>query len=312
MLYMIKIRDLRFIRRVSTFMAALTALCLWLPVHADPSGAFPVAPEQDVIGKSTVSFPMDKDTLLDVARDYDLGYNEIVAANPDVDPWLPEAGKPVTVPTEWLIPDAVRDGIVLNLAEMRLYYFFSGKGTKMVVTYPIGVGKEGFDTPTGEFRVTGREKNPVWHPTSASKSERPELPRSVPPGPDNPLGGYKITMSIPGEYLLHSTNRPWGVGRRVSHGCMRLYPEDMTWLFDMAKVGTKVKIVYQPVKAGLVDGRLFVEIHEDYIGNLDLAELAVSAIYKKGLERLLDSEKLYKALSEKSGLPTDVTLDTPE
>jgi L,D-transpeptidase ErfK/SrfK len=192
---------------------------------------------------------------------------------------------------------------------MRLYYFYRSGGVNTVVTYPIGVGREGFNTPLGEFRVTGKEKDPTWYPPPTVRLDKPELPAAVPPGPDNPLGKYKLTLSVPGEYRIHGTNKPFGVGRRVSHGCIRLYPEDIERLYKKVEPGTKVTIVYQPVKVGLSGGRLVVEAHEDYLNKARPQDDAMAQIKRRGFLKMLDAGLLEKVLKEKSGVPTDVTRD---
>jgi L,D-transpeptidase ErfK/SrfK len=282
------------------------------PGRAMASRPLPVEPGQDVVGEPVWSIVGKDDTLLDVARDYDVGYNAIVDANPGVDPWLPEEGQKIMAPTSWVLPAAKREGIVINLAEMRLFYFYVSGGADAVVTYPIGVGREGFNTPLGVFRVTGKEKDPVWYPPETVRKEKPELPAAVPPGPDNPLGGYKISLSAPGEYRIHGTNRPLGVGRRVSHGCIRLYPEDIERLYKKVQPGTRVEIVYQPVKVGISGGRLFVEAHEDYLGRRDLQKNVLDEIKRTGFIKQLDRRLLETALKEKSGVPVDVTMDGGE
>jgi L,D-transpeptidase ErfK/SrfK len=288
-------------------LALSSVLAVRCPAHADDAAvrSFTLGPEQSVIGKLRWSHALKNDTLLDIARDYGLGYNAITEANPAVDPWLPRDGKKVAVPAYWVLPDAKRLGIVVNLAEMRIYYFHERDGNGYVDTYPIGVGREGFYTPLGVYKVTGKEKDPYWYPPESIRQENPELPAAVPPGPDNPLGAYKIMIDLQG-YRIHGTNRPWGVGRRVSHGCIRLYPEDIARLYGMVGPGERVEIVYQPVKAGLEDGRLMVEVHNDYIGGLDLFKEAVVRIYKMGLLGSVDPYKLLRAVDEKSGIPTDV------
>lgn len=289
------------------FIAALSAVVL-CPGRTMASRQLPLEPGQDVIGAPVWAIAAKDDTLLDIARDYDIGYNAIVAANPGIDPWLPDEGQKILAPTAWVLPDSKkREGIVINLGEMRLYFFYRSGGRDLVVTYPIGVGREGFNTPLGVFSITGKEKDPTWYPPPTVRKEKPDLPAAVPPGPDNPLGAYKIELSVPGEYRMHGTNRPYGVGRRVSHGCIRLYPEDIERLYRKVGPGTRVEIVYQPVKVGFSGGRVFVEAHEDYLGMAHLLSDALAVIKRKGLAKLVDQGLLVEAIRETNGVPTDVT-----
>jgi len=220
-----------------------------------------------VIGHNLVVYSHEEDTLLDIARRFDLGYSEIVNANPDIDPWLPGAGKRVLVPNQFILPDAPHKGIVVNLAEMRLYYFPAKKKNQrqQVITHPIGVGREGWTTPLGKTRIIQKKKDPTWTPPASIHAEHIEkgdpLPKVVPAGPDNPLGAYAMRLAMPG-YLLHGTNRPYGVGLRVSHGCIRLFPEDIEHLFSIVPVNTPVEILYQPYKAALYKDALYLEAHE--------------------------------------------------
>jgi L,D-transpeptidase ErfK/SrfK len=199
-----------------------------------------------------------EDTLLEVARRFKLGYVEIVAANPGTDPWIPGDGTEVVLPTVHLLPDAAPEGIVINLADMRLYYFADPNGPPR--SYPIGIGRDGLTTPLGSTTIVRKKKDPTWHPTPRMRAEDAELPEVVPPGPDNPLGNRAMYLGWP-SYLIHGTNKPWGIGRRSSSGCIRMYPEDAEELFDLAAVGTKVTVVDQPIKLEWVDGELFMEAH---------------------------------------------------
>ncbi|MCX4188300.1 L,D-transpeptidase family protein [Methylophaga sp. OBS4] len=220
-----------------------------------------------VIGHNMVIYSHAEDTLLDIARRFDLGYGDIVDANPDIDPWLPGDNTRVILPTRFILPDAVREGIVINIAEMRLYYYpkRTGNPPQRVITHPIGIGREGWATPLGKARVTEKRKDPTWTPPESIRQEHLEkgdpLPRVVPAGPDNPLGAYAMRLSMPG-YLLHGTNKPFGVGLRVSHGCIRLFPEDIEHLFAVTPSNTPVEIVYQPYKAGARNGQLYLEAHK--------------------------------------------------
>ncbi|MDC9725244.1 MAG: L,D-transpeptidase family protein [Gammaproteobacteria bacterium] len=223
--------------------------------------------ETRIVGHNLIVLSHEEDTLLDIARRFDIGYNEIVTANPELDPWLPGAGQRVLVPNRFILPDAPHKGIVINLAEMRLYYYpIKKKGQlQQVITHPIGVGREGWTTPLGKTRIIQKKKDPTWTPPASILAEHLEkgdpLPRVVPAGPDNPLGAYAMRLAMPG-YLLHGTNRPFGVGMRVSHGCIRLFPEDIEHLFGIVSVNTPVEILYQPYKAALDGEVLYIEAHE--------------------------------------------------
>ena len=199
-----------------------------------------------------------EDNLLDVARRFNLGYVEMVAANPGTDPWLPGAGTEVVLPTIHLMPEAEAEGVVINLADMRLYYFDEAGGPPQ--SFPIGIGRDGLSTPLGSTEIVRKREDPTWRPTERMRAEDPELPEVVPPGPENPLGDRAMYLGWP-QYLIHGTNKPWGIGRRVSSGCIRMYPEDARKLFDLVDVGTKVTVVDQPIKLGWIDGELFMEAH---------------------------------------------------
>lgn len=226
-------------------------------------------PDSNVVGHNMVVYSRAEDTLLDIGRQFDLGYRDITDANPGVDAWLPGAGTRVVLPTRFILPDAPLEGIVINIAEMRLFYYPKPeKGMKQqVITHPIGIGREGWATPLGKARITQKVKNPTWTPPESIRQEHLEngdpLPRVVPAGPDNPLGAYKMSLSMPG-YLLHGTNKPYGVGLRVSHGCIRLFPEDIEHLFNITPSNTGVEILYQPYKAGVRNERLYLEAHRQH------------------------------------------------
>lgn len=198
------------------------------------------------------------DTFAAIARRHGLGFVELIAANPGVDPWIPAPGTSLLLPTAHLLPKAPQAGIVVNLAEQRLYYF-AGGGAK-VATFPIGTGRNLFETPTGSTRVVRKRENPTWTPPASIRAERPNLPPVVPPGPDNPLGRLALDLGWSG-YLIHGTISPLGIGRRVSHGCIRLDPADIRSLYDSAEVGTPVTIVDQPLKTARIRGQLYVEVH---------------------------------------------------
>jgi L,D-transpeptidase ErfK/SrfK len=265
------------------------------------------AADSDVVGKVYRHHVKKGESLIEIARMFDLGYNEVMGANPDADPFLPPVGMSVRIPMMWIIPDVPeRKGIVINISEMRLYYFL-GKGTNLMTTFPIGVGDEGKETPLGEFKIIQKIVNPAWYPPKSIREERPEVPRVVPPGPDNPLGTHAMRLSLP-SVLIHGTNKPWAVGRRATHGCLRLYPEDIPRLFRLASKGERVTIVKQPVKVGVQQNRVFMEVHND--GNVKYLREAVTALGRKGLLDRIDRDKMMRALKEKSGIPVDITSDS--
>lgn len=220
-----------------------------------------MAPGQVLVGQAGTYVTRDEDTLLDVARRYDLGYAQLMVLNPAIDPWLPGAGRTVTVPGRYLLPDGPRKGIVIDLAAHRLYYF--PPGGKTVETYPIGTGVQAGMTPRGTTKVVGKVVNPTWFVPKSIRKERPELPGAVPPGPDNPLGKYAFRLGWP-SYLIHDTNKPYGVGRNVSHGCIHLYPEDIKRLFGEVRVGTPVRVIHDPVRMAWVDGELYLSVPPDH------------------------------------------------
>lgn len=227
---------------------------------ASPAAAaqFPLSPQQSAIGAVGQAVTNAADTLLDIARRYDLGYTQLVAANPGVDPWLPGAGTRVVIPDFYLLPEAPRHGIVVNLAAQRLYYFPPGGG--VVQTFPVGIGVRGWRTPSGVTRVVAKVKAPTWYPPASIRAQQPGLPNAIPPGPDDPLGDYALRLGW-ADYLIHGTNKPDGIGRRVSHGCIHLYPADIERLFEETPVGTPVRVVNQRIEVGWIGNQLYVEVH---------------------------------------------------
>ncbi|MDE1943005.1 MAG: L,D-transpeptidase family protein [Betaproteobacteria bacterium] len=245
-------------------------LCLGFPLAW--ASRFPLAPGSDLVGRVQEVVATPQDTLLDIARRNDLGYNEITAANPGLDPWLPGAGARVVLPTQFILPEGPRRGIVVNLAAMRLFYFPVPRAGEQpeVVTFPIGIGRMGWNTPLVTTRIASKVADPVWHVPPSIQQEHEKdgdvLPESVPAGPDNPLGDFALMLELPG-YLIHGTNKPYGVGRRVSHGCIRLYPEDIADLFRQVSKGLSVRFVDQPDLAGWLDGRLYLQAHAPLAGD---------------------------------------------
>jgi len=245
---------------LSKIVLALTTYCCALTASALE---FDLPENGNVVGHVFTATTVYEDTFLDVARKYDVAYDELVAANPGVDVWIPGEGTTVTIPQRFVLPPGEHKGIVINLAERRLYYFPSGE--QKVYTFPIAIGLEATPTPITQGKVIEKEKDPTWHvPASIYAKHLAEgnpVPHSVPPGPDNPLGQFALRLSIPG-YLVHGTNRPVSVGQRMSNGCIRLYPEDIERLFGVAVVGDSVRIINQPYKVGQdQSGELYLEAH---------------------------------------------------
>ena len=212
----------------------------------------------DLIGSLELYISDPERTLLDVARDHDLGVLEVMAANPGVDPWVPGDETAVLLPTAHLLPDAPRRGIVINLAELRLYHF-PGED-EPPTTSAIGIGRAGFHTPLGSTRVVRKKADPTWYPTANTRADNPDLPSAVAPGPANPLGRFALYLGWP-TYLVHGTSKPYGVGRRVSRGCIRLYPESIERLFAAVPLGTAVTVVDEPIKLGWHADNLYIEVH---------------------------------------------------
>jgi L,D-transpeptidase ErfK/SrfK len=270
---------------------------------------------QTIIGSPREYTVQKKDTLLDIARYFDLGYNELVNLYPNLDPWLPPAKETLILPTFWVLPKSGNEGVVVNIPEMRLYYFpprESETGQRMVVTLPVGLGREDWPTPIAKFKIRGKTPNPVWVIPDSIKKERIQekgwSEDFIPGGsPDNPMGKYRIDLTLP-LYAIHDTNNPWAVGRLVTHGCIRMYPEDIQQFFDVIRIGSPGEFVYQPVKIGFLNGRVYVEVHEDIYGIVpDLWQEAQKVVQESGWESMIDKNRLLKALMGKTGMPVDVT-----
>jgi len=262
-----------------------------------------VNPDADVIGGMKTFRITGDETLLEVARLFDLGFNTINSANRSIDPWLPGEGNMVLIPTQWILPDSARKGVVINLAEMRLYQYLNIDGKRFVRTYPIGVGVDGSETPIGTFRIGVKIKNPTWYVPKSIRKERPEYPAKVPPGEDNPLGKFAINLKGT-SFFIHGTNEPYGIGREVSHGCIRLYPEDIASLFRVLEKDTLVNIIYQPVKVGVWNGAVYIEVHEDYRSEGgDLMQEAISMLRHRNLLDRVSMDSLKKAIEEAKGIP---------
>lgn len=297
--------------------AALLAGSLLLPPLANASAdTFVLGPDTQIVGAvSTVTASRDQ-TLTDIARIQGLGYEEIVWANPGVDIWLPGDGTSVTLPKRFILPGKQRTGIVVNIAEYRLYYYFRKNGKDMVSTFPISIGRMDWSTPIGRWTVVAKQKDPTWYPPESVRKEHLEdgrgfLAKVVPPGPDNPLGQYAMRLSVPG-YLIHGTNRPVGVGMQVTHGCIRLYPEDIASLFPEVPVKTPVTIMNQPYKFGWSGNDLYLEVNpplEDDHLTRDREMTALMEQYVQatsGRPARVDWPAVEEAYRRKDGIPVRI------
>ena len=312
--------------------AAMVAALTWAAASgaAEPepaaSGAAALEAESetrsdDMIGALRHVVTAYEDTLLDIARANGLGYVEMIAANQGIDPWVPGENTPIVLPTAHVLPDAERQGLVVNLAEHRLYYF--GTDGAEPETFPLGVGREGWATPLGSTEIVRKKERPTWFPPESIRAKKPHLPKAVPPGPHNPLGSHALYFDWP-SYLIHGTNMPWGVGRRVSHGCIRLYPEDIARLFELVPIGTPVQVISQAIKIGWYGGELYVEAHPEaeqadeleWTGQIESVDSRsrADALYRiktqaGAAQDRLDWHLIRKALEERSGVPVQVTVD---
>ncbi len=303
----------------ATWWVALAVFCLQL--LAGPGDVRAAVKTGDIIGEMhDYTTWSENEDLLDIARGDELGLIELMVANPGVDPWLPSRGVQLTLPTMHILPEGPRKGIVINTADLRLYYYDAEDG---YFSYPLGVGRDGYLTPTGTTKIVRKKDHPSWYLTPSEIRDHPELPRVVPPGEDNPLGEYALYLGWP-SYLIHGTNTPWGIGRRTSRGCIRMYPEDIEWLFEKVPVGTPVTVVNQPVKLGWKDGELYIEVQPStqQVDTMEetsksppppdpfpLAQAADRIIAKAGEDaERLDWPAIERALADRQGYPIRITL----
>jgi L,D-transpeptidase ErfK/SrfK len=307
--------------RYPTFvLCSAAALCLLAGTAR--ASLFPLpADGSAVVGTDDTMTTVYEDTLPDLAHRYSLGFYEIIRANPDVDVWIPGAGKQLTLPGRRILPAGPREGIVVNLPEHRLYYYPKpGPHEKpVVITYPVSIGKMDWRTPLGSTAVIAKIKHPAWYPPESVRKEHEQngdpIPKVVPAGPDNPLGDFALRLAAGhGEYMIHGTNNPTAVGMAVTHGCIRMYPEDVAALFAIVPVGTKVRLVNEPVKVAWVDGQLFLEAHPPVDAEGQSTEPDLTLLSQK-LDQALGSDTaaihwdLARAtLAAANGIPTLVGL----
>jgi len=274
-----------------------------------------------VIGDIQHVMARHEDTLLDIGRRHGVGYEEIVAANPGVDPWLPGEGRQVLIPSRYILPDGPRKGVVVSLAEHRLYYYPPARAGEpaVVKTYPISIGRMDWKTPLGQTSIVHKRERPIWYPPESVRREhaaegRP-LPKAVPAGPDNPLGNYAMRLGIPGgAYLIHGTNRPAGVGMQVTHGCIRLFPEDIEELYKLVPVNTSVRMIDQPLRMGWRGDELYMEVHAPLEGSDDaeahsltnITRMLVAATQDRSV--VIDWAKAERQFAAATGIPEPVVL----
>ena len=246
--------------------SVLASIVIGSAAHAS---VFPLPTDgSTVVGRDTNVKTVYEDTLPDLAHKYSLGYYEIIRANPGVDVWIPGADKTIVLPGRRILPSGPHEGIIVNLPEHRLYYYPKPKAGEqpVVITYPVSIGKMDWRTPLGETHVIAKIKHPAWYPPESVRKEHEKnddpLPKMVPPGPDNPLGDFAMRLAAGGgSYMIHGTNNPTAVGMAVTHGCIRMYPEDVAAVFALVPVGTKVRLINEPVKVAVVKGQLLIEAH---------------------------------------------------
>lgn len=296
-------------------MRALLLLLVFV-VISFPTHAAGKVYDRDYFGETVIHKAVFEDTLIHLARNNELGFVELRAANPTLDPWIPGAGKRIVLPKQHLLPEAPRKGLVINLAEMRVYYFKVPGAEPQ--TYPISIGREGLQTPTGKTTIVRKKEGPTWRPTDRMKKEDPTLPDVVPPGPDNPLGTHALYFGWP-QYMMHGTNKPYGIGRRVSSGCMRMYPEHIKALFPQVPVGTQVTVIDQPVKVGWIGDKLFIEVSPTQDQSIKIEEDGVLKSYEittEDMKRItkkagahadkIDWVTVRKAVQEHRGYPVEI------
>ncbi|MFK7605802.1 MULTISPECIES: L,D-transpeptidase family protein [unclassified Pseudomonas] len=312
---------------------SVAALCVAGPVSALEFALPP--PGEDVVGQVQVIKAQYEDSFADLGEKYELGYSEMIAANPGVDAWLPVKHKgeetDVVLPTQFVLPPGKREGIVINLAEYRLYYF--PKDRDVVYTFPLGIGREGWGSPVGTTRITAKTPNPTWTPPASIKAEHAKngdpLPNVVPAGPDNPLGPFKFTLGMPG-YLIHGSNAKFGIGTGTSHGCFRMFNKNVLQMASMVPVGTPVRIINEPYKIGVSGGKVYLELHQP-LNVSDGSLVAVGAPSAASFEELnerynavmnavlkrpdlketiqIDRDKAWEVVRAETGVPTEVGFD---
>ena len=281
---------------------------------------FKLSDGDNMVGTIAAIDTRENDALPDIARHFGLGYNDISIANSSVSPWTPKPGSHVLLPVQFILPDSPHKGIALNLANMRLFYYPKKQPDK-VYTYPVGIGRQGWNTPMGLTSIVTKDANPSWTVPESIHREHAEkgdsLPKVVGSGPDNPLGLYAMRLGIPG-YLIHGTNKPYGIGMQISHGCVQMYPEDIEVLFKKATVGMPVRIIHQPYMTAWHQDMLYLEAHEPLEkwakDKAKLKKQVVKQLHELSDERsvAVDWNKVERILQRSDGIPTPVLMQSPD
>ncbi|MGK0298783.1 MAG: L,D-transpeptidase ErfK/SrfK [Gammaproteobacteria bacterium] len=289
-------------------------LCVTCVVNSE---TFELTDDNSVVGDISFTYSTIEQTLPDIAREHDLGYHEIKRANPNVDTWLPGENQKIVLPNQYVLPFVPHEGIVVNIPEMRLYYFPKSKdgAAQQVITYPIGIGREGWATPYVSTKIIQKKKNPSWYPPDSIRKHYAEegtiLPKIVEAGPDNPLGEFAMRLGLPA-YLIHGTNRPYGVGMRVSSGCIRLYPEDIESLFGMVSLNTKVRIVNQPYKIGIQGESIYLEANPFLDEDAEMFDGNLTSVVKmlvnlpEHMKYDVDWDLAKTIINERKGIPQQI------
>jgi L,D-transpeptidase ErfK/SrfK len=304
-------------------LPSIAALLLGVLIVSDAVAAVYKMPDvsDDLLGEIQTVSSNYEDTFIDIGRTYNVGYEELKSANPGVDPWLPGVGTDIVLPTQFVLPEGERRGIVVNVAEYRIYYFYTSGGVNYVKTAPASVGRMDWSTPVGRTNIVAKVRNPSWYPPESIREEHAArgdiLPKVVPPGPDNPLGAYALRLGL-SSYLIHGTNRPEGLGMRVTHGCVRLLPEDIAWLFPQVDLRTPVSIINQPVKFGWSGDELYLEVHppleksEKNPASADMTLITREYVKVTGTKQAdVDWERVAQVYRAQSGVPVKVGVRIP-
>lgn len=297
-----------------TLLNAILAIAICCASAVLNALTFSIHNNKEVIGSIDYVHSKSNDTLYDIAREFDLGTDELIAANPKINPNQKLVhGTNIILPAAFILPPGPRQGIVLNLSELRIYYFHPN--SNLISTFPIGIGRSGWRTPVGETKIVRKRKDPTWIPPDSIRRSHARkgkiLPPSIGPGPDNPLGAYAMNLAWP-RYVIHGTNQPDSVGKRSSSGCIRLYPEDIKALFNITEPGTTVRVIHEPVKVGVSNQKIYIEVHqplpESYYGTKDKEKILKQVLQDRTdiKKTYLDWRKIRQELKHSSGYPVAI------